>query len=77
MESKNRRLYPDAFKGEAVERPRTSGLTIIQLAEELGRHETFLRRWMRRFDPAETGSARRPITAVSEEPRLRQGMAVS
>jgi len=28
---------------------------MIQVAEELGLHETVLRRWMRRFDPPETG----------------------
>lgn len=62
MESKKRRHFPDAFKREAVERARTSGLTIIQVAEELGLHETVLRRWMRRFDPPETGPVRRPMT---------------
>jgi len=62
MESKKRRHFPDAFKREAVDRVRTSGLTIIQVAEELGLHETVLRRWIRRFDPPETGTARRPIT---------------
>jgi transposase len=61
MESKKRRHFPDAFKREAVERARTSGLTIIRVAEELGLHETVLRCWMRRFDPPETGPARRPI----------------
>ena len=62
MESKKRRHFPDAFKREAVERARTSGLTIIQVAEELGLHETVLRRWMRRFDPPETGPVRHPMT---------------
>ena len=62
MESKKRRHFPDAFKREAVERARTSGLAIIQVAEELGLHETVLRRWMHRFDPPETGSAWRPTT---------------
>ena len=62
MESKKRRHFPDAFKREAVERALTSGLTITRVAEELGLHETVLRRWMRRFDPPGTGSARRPTT---------------
>ena len=62
MESKKRRHFPDAFKREAVDRARTSGLTIIQVAEELGLHETVLRRWIRRFAQLETGPARRPIT---------------
>lgn len=64
MESKKRRHFPDAFKREAVDRARTSGLAIIQVAEELGLHETVLRRWIRRFDRPETRPARRPITQV-------------
>ena len=62
MEKKKRRRFPDAFKREAVDRARTSGLTILQMAEELGLHETVLRRWIRRFDPPETGPVRRPVT---------------
>ncbi len=62
MESRKRRHFPDAFKREAVERVRTSGVTIIEVAEELGLHETVLRRWMRRFGQPETGPVRRPIT---------------
>ena len=62
MESKKRRHLPDAFKREAVDGARTSGLTIIQVAEGLGLHETVLRRWIRRFDPPETGPVRRPVT---------------
>jgi len=44
MESKKRRHVSDAFKREAVDRARTSGLTIMQVAEELGLQETVLRR---------------------------------
>ena len=62
MEKKKRRRFPDAFEREAVDRARTSGLTILQVAEELGLHETVLRRWIRRFDPPETGPVRRPVT---------------
>ena len=61
MESKKQRHFPDAFRREAVDRARTSGLTIIEVAEELGLHEPVLRRGIRRFDPLETGPARRPI----------------
>lgn len=42
--SKKRRHFPDTFKRETVERARTSGLTIIRVAKELGLHETILRR---------------------------------
>jgi Transposase len=58
MKSKKRRHFPDAFKREALERARASGLTIMRVAEELGLHETVLRRWMRRVDPPETDPAR-------------------
>ena len=37
--------FPEAFKREAVERMRTSGMTIIAVADELDLHETVLRRW--------------------------------
>ena len=60
MESKKRRHFPDAFEREAVERARPSGLTIIEVAEEPGLHETVLRRWIRRFDSPVTGPWRRP-----------------
>ena len=45
-EGRRRREFPEAFKREAVERVRTSGMTIIAVAEELGLHETVLRRWI-------------------------------
>jgi len=59
MAERKRRVFPDAFKREAVERVRTSGMTIIAVAEELGLHETVLRRWIARFGPV----ARRPTPA--------------
>jgi transposase len=36
--------FPEAFKREAVERARTSGLSIKAVAVELGVHETVLRK---------------------------------
>ena len=62
MEKKKRRYFPDEFKRQAAERVETSGLSIMDVAAELGVHETQLRRWMRQFGKAGTGSARRPIT---------------
>lgn len=62
MEKKKRRYFPDEFKRQATERALTSGLTIIDVAAELGIHETQLRRWIRQFGSSGTGSARRPIT---------------
>ena len=82
MESKKRRHFPDAFKREAVERAWTSGLTIIQVAEELGLHETVLRRWIQRYAepgtlprrrlavPAVTGSS--PADLVAQNARLKR-----
>ena len=64
-EGRRRREFPEAFKREAVERVRTSGMTIIAVAEELGLHETVLRRWIQKF--SEPGTAK-PGTAT---PRRR------
>ena len=54
------RRSPEAFKREAVERVRTSGLTIIAVAEELGLHETVLRRWIQKFSEPGITPRRRP-----------------
>lgn len=62
MEKKKRRYFPDEFKRQAAERVETSGLSIMDVAAELGVHETQLRRWVRQFGTAGTGSARRPLT---------------
>jgi len=58
MEKKKRRYFPDEFKRQAAERVETSGLSIMDVATELGVHETQLRRWIRQF----AGPARRPKT---------------
>ncbi len=57
MASRKRRHFPESFKRQAVERVRTSGLPIRRVAEELGVHETVLRRWMARFAEPGTGPA--------------------
>jgi len=62
MSGRKRRVFPDAFKREAVDRVLTSGLPIGRVAAELGLHETQLRRWMRWFAEPGTGLARRPAT---------------
>ena len=61
MEKKKRRYFPDEFKRQAAERVETSGLSIMDVAAELGVHETQLRRWIRQFGKSGTGPARRPI----------------
>ncbi len=49
MSSGHRRIFPEAFKREAVARVSASGLPPSKVASELGLHETVLRRWMRQF----------------------------
>ena len=62
---------------------RTSGMTIVAVAEELGLHETVLRRWIQKFSepgmalprrrstaPALPGSS--PADLVAENARLRR-----
>lgn len=61
MEMKKRRYFPDEFKRHAVERAKTSGLSVMSVAAELGIHETQLRRWMRQFGGLGTGFGRRPV----------------
>ena len=62
---RRRREFPEAFKREAVERVRTSGLTIIAVANELGLHETVLRRWIQKYGEPGMGLARRSSTRSS------------
>ena len=57
MSKVQRRVYPGAFKREAVDRVSSSGLTPGKVAAELGLHETVLRRWMRQFSAASTMAA--------------------
>lgn len=77
-----RRSFPETFKREAVERVRTSGLSIKSVSVELGVHETVLRQWVRAHSGAQaTGAVTRPITQTpppspsdlaSENARLRR-----
>lgn len=50
-----RRVFSEAFKREAVDRLTSSGLSAGQVAQELGLHETVLRRWVRDLAPQATG----------------------
>lgn len=79
--STTRRMFPEAFKREAVDRVVTSGLSAGAVARELGLHETVLRRWMVRFGAPAAGPARRlvpqvtspsPSDLASENARLRR-----
>lgn len=62
MDRRQRRVFPESFKREAVDRVASSGLSAGAVAKELGLHETVLRRWMTQFGMQATGSARRPNT---------------
>ena len=81
MERRQRRVFPESFKREAVDRVATSGLSAGRVADELGLHETVLRRWMMQFGAQATGTPRRPNTQapapspsdlVAENTRLRR-----
>jgi transposase len=76
-----RRIFPESFKREAVDRVASSGLSAGKVAIELGLHETVLRRWMTEFGTQATGSPRRsstqaavpsPSDLVAEVARLRR-----
>jgi transposase len=60
--SVKRRVFPETFKREAVDRVASSGLSAGQVARELGLHETVLRRGMMQYGTQATGSTRCPQT---------------
>ncbi|MCA8906660.1 MAG: transposase [Rhodospirillaceae bacterium] len=62
MSQQKRRIFPGAFKRQAVDRAVTSGLGMQAVADELGVHVTVLRRWVRKDRHAGTAPGRRPIT---------------
>ena len=63
--SVQRRVFPESFKREAVDRVANSGLSAGAVARELGLHETVLRRWKTQFGVQATGTPRRPTTQAS------------
>ncbi len=52
-----RRVFPEAFKRQAVGRVATSGLSVAAIAAELEIHETILRRWMNQFPGTSNAAA--------------------
>ena len=56
--STTRRVFPETFKREAVDRVASSGLAIGKVAAELGLNETVLRRWMARLGGEAAGHRR-------------------
>lgn len=83
MAEKKRRFFPEEFKRQAVERARTSGLSVADVAMELGIHDTQLRRWMRQFSVEGAAPARRfntqaqgpsPVDLAAENARLKRAL---
>ena len=68
--STTRRVFPEIFKREAVDRVISSGLPVGKVATELGLNETVLRRWVMRLG----GQAPAPSTSelAAENVRLRR-----
>ena len=60
--STTRRVFPEVFKREPVDRIISSGLSVGKVATELGLNETVLRRWVMRLGGQTTRPARRPLT---------------
>ena len=62
MSGATRRVFQETFKREAVERVRSSGLSVGAVAVEAGLHDTVLRKWVRQFGATQVmGPARRPM----------------
>ncbi|ALL15467.1 transposase (plasmid) [Caulobacter henricii] len=68
--SVKRRVFPETFKREAVDRVASSGLSAGAVARELGLHETVLRRWMMQYGTQ--APAPSPSDLVAENARLRR-----
>ena len=68
--STQRRVFPESFKREAVDRVAASGLSAGTVARELGLHETVLRPWMTQFGAQATAPS--PSDLASENARLRR-----
>ncbi len=62
--SVQRRVFPESFKREAVDRVANSGLSAGAVARELGLHDTVLRRWMTQFGVDVTPVSHPAITRV-------------
>jgi transposase len=65
MSERRRRVFPETFKREAIERAALSGLPIARIAQELGLNETVLRRWIAKHAAEGTASPRRPTTQAA------------
>ena len=67
MEGRQRRLFTDDYKRQAVDLVKSSGRSVGLVAEELGLRDSVLRRWVKqmgaRLEP--TAAARRPTTQAT------------
>ena len=70
MSERRRRVFPEAFKREAALRVATSGQPMVRVAEELGLHETVLRRLMAKYGAEGTAPQRRPHAERRRRPWL-------
>lgn len=64
MVTVRRRVFPEAFKRQAVERVATSDLSVAAVAAELEIHETILRRWMNQY-PVTPSASVPPLPAAA------------
>jgi transposase len=62
------RAYSPAFKAEALRLIEAGGVTIAQIARELGVHEQTLHTWRRQAKETERGTDR-SLTVIEEENR--------
>lgn len=64
MSERKRRSYSEEFKREAVGRLAASGMSVPELARELGVVDSLVRAWVRTY------GGRRPAPAAVSTPRL-------
>jgi transposase len=67
MEGRQRRLFTDDYKRQAVDLVASSGRSIGSVAKELGLRDSVLRRWveLRGAGREPTAAARRPTTQAT------------
>jgi len=70
--TKKRRAFDDSFKLEVVKMIKDQGLTVQQVARDLGIGETAIRRWVQQYEAEVLGQTGigKPLTA--EQQRIRQ-----
>jgi transposase len=66
---KERRLFSEEYKLDAVRRVEKREHSVSHIARELGVSATLLQTWRRRLKAAETESAEKPAVSLEEENR--------